>query len=89
MNRDDITRLAREAGFVGFDGHNGALRRFAELVAAAEREACAVVCDAHEAWYWNAYKRGEPGTELLGSVYAEAASDCADQCAKAIRERIA
>jgi len=38
MSRDDITRMAREAGFVGFDGDNGSLRRFAALVAAAERE---------------------------------------------------
>ena len=38
MNRDDITRMAREAGFVGFDGDNGSLRRFAALVADAERE---------------------------------------------------
>jgi hypothetical protein len=45
MTRDDITRIAREAGFVGFDGDNGSLRRFAALVAAAEREACAKVCD--------------------------------------------
>jgi hypothetical protein len=29
--------MAREAGFVGFDGDNGSLRRFAALVAAAER----------------------------------------------------
>jgi len=42
MIRDDITRMAREAGFVGFDGDNGSLRRFAALVAAAEREACAI-----------------------------------------------
>jgi hypothetical protein len=44
MTRDDITRMAREAGFVGFDGDNGSLRRFAALVAAAEREAC---CSGH------------------------------------------
>jgi len=37
MTRDDITRIAREAGFVGFDGDNGSLRRFAALVAAADR----------------------------------------------------
>jgi hypothetical protein len=43
MTRDDITRIAREAGFVGFDGDNGSLRRFAALVAAAEREACAQI----------------------------------------------
>ena len=41
MNRDDITRMAKEAGFVGFDGDNGSLRRFAAIVAADEREACA------------------------------------------------
>ena len=45
MNKDDITRMAREAGFVGMDGDHGALRRFAALVAAAEREACAKVVD--------------------------------------------
>ncbi len=41
MEREQITRMAREAGFVGFDGNNGSLRRFAALVAAAEREAIA------------------------------------------------
>ena len=46
MNRDDITRMAREAGFVGMDGDHGALRRFAALVAAAERERCAELCDS-------------------------------------------
>lgn len=40
MNRDDITRMARAAGFVGFDGENKCLRQFADLIAAAEREAC-------------------------------------------------
>ena len=38
MNREDIIRMAREAGFVGFDGENKCLRKFAALVAAAERE---------------------------------------------------
>ena len=37
MTREDITRLAQEAGFVGMDGDHGALRRFAALVASAER----------------------------------------------------
>ena len=31
MNREDITRMAQEAGFVGMDGDHGALRRFAAL----------------------------------------------------------
>lgn len=38
MNREEITKLAREAGFVGMDGDHGALRRFSVLVAAAERQ---------------------------------------------------
>ena len=38
MNREDITRMAQEAGFVGMDGDHGALRRFAALVASAERQ---------------------------------------------------
>ena len=45
MTRDEITHMAREAGFVGMDGDHGALRRFAALVVAAEREACAKVCE--------------------------------------------
>jgi hypothetical protein len=49
MTRDDITRMAREAGFsdkqseVYFDRM---LQRFAALGAAAEREACAKLCVA-------------------------------------------
>jgi hypothetical protein len=45
MNREEITRMAQEAGFVGMDGEHGGLRRFAALVASAEREACAKVCE--------------------------------------------
>lgn len=46
MTREEIIRLAREAGY-GLslsDMHAPALERFADLVAAAEREACARVC---------------------------------------------
>ena len=54
MNREDIDRLAREAGIVDvtsckWTAHTDDLERFATLVAAAEREACAKVCDALEA----------------------------------------
>jgi hypothetical protein len=31
MTKDDITRMARAAGFVGFDGENKCLREFAAL----------------------------------------------------------
>ena len=43
MTRDDIIRMAREAGCEVYEGIDiaPALVRFAELVAAAEREACA------------------------------------------------
>jgi hypothetical protein len=54
MNRDDVMRMAREAGYVYHVGgtvpysqfSNNQLQRFANLVAAAEREACAKVCEA-------------------------------------------
>ena len=56
MNRDEIIRMAREAGFgvIVQDDYEWLvevpcatlLERFAELVAAAEREECAKVCDA-------------------------------------------
>jgi len=49
MTRDDIIRMAREAGFsewaVGLSEMPMHLERFAALVAAAEREACAKVCE--------------------------------------------
>jgi hypothetical protein len=48
MTREDIIRMARQAGFadgvvdiVGFEG----FANFANLVAAHEREECAKVCD--------------------------------------------
>jgi hypothetical protein len=51
MNRDDIIRMAREALMspsaegVYWTATSGDLERFAALVAAAEREACAKVCE--------------------------------------------
>jgi len=42
MTKEDITRMAREAGFERTKMHN-ALEQFAYIVAAAEREACAVI----------------------------------------------
>jgi hypothetical protein len=58
MNRDDIIRMALEAGFridgnevTESDGYliqTELLTDFAELVAAAEREACAKACEAYD-----------------------------------------
>ena len=60
MNRDDIIRMAQEAGFeiektlygpvpcVDGRGIDDRLERFAALVAEREREACAKVAEAYE-----------------------------------------
>jgi hypothetical protein len=56
MTQEDMIRMAREAGFaerdamfrVAFVANKNNLERFAALVAAAEREACAKVCDDFE-----------------------------------------
>jgi hypothetical protein len=45
VTREEITALAREAGFIEMGGQHGALRRFALLVQAREREACALVAE--------------------------------------------
>ena len=50
MNRDEVIRMAREAGFDEWAGTDdvcflAVIERFAELVASAEREECAKVCD--------------------------------------------
>jgi len=46
MNRDDIIRMARDAGLdPDLWNFTDAFERFAALVAAAEREACAKVCE--------------------------------------------
>ena len=85
MTRDDIIRMAREAGFKVGDNLSGItlvgapnqiglshltvdeLAIFAALVAAAEREACAKLCDE---------LRDEDGFEPYGT-----------ECAAAIRAR--
>jgi hypothetical protein len=46
MTRDDITRMAREAGLVMYDYSDPSLERFANIVAETEREACAKRLDA-------------------------------------------
>ena len=48
MNREDIEQWTREAG--GFDATPEFLAKFAALVASAEREACARVCENLDAW---------------------------------------
>jgi hypothetical protein len=58
MDKEDIIRMARESNLMSVKFSTaleemwvGQLERFANLVAAAEREACAKICDA-EAKEW-------------------------------------
>jgi hypothetical protein len=73
VTREEIIRMAREAGFEYFCEKSPWLKgfeRFAALVAAAEREECAKVCEETTA-AWTQY------------LYNEGCIDCA----KAIRAR--
>jgi hypothetical protein len=49
MTKKDIEQWTREAG--GFDATPEFLAKFADLVASAEREACAEVCKKHADFY--------------------------------------
>ena len=59
MNREDIVRMAKEAGMESFD-ICVELDDFAALVAFAEREACAKVVEAWSDWHG--------GTETLAKA---------------------
>lgn len=97
MTRDEIINLAISAGFHFFDaGHAPMLHmakanyseeyfeRFAALIAAAEREACAVICDELES-FWNA----EKDVALLnGDVDLSNASSGEPRAARAIAAAI-
>ena len=96
MTRDDIIRLAREAGLLdhgilrGATDDSARVERFAALVAAAEREACAKACEDYSADRWAAYK-GQPPYEPMnsyrGNPHAQGQSSGAEDCADAIRAR--
>jgi hypothetical protein len=48
MTKDEVIRMALEAGIIPSPGSQAMLERFAALVAAAEREACAKVADSQD-----------------------------------------
>ena len=81
MNREDIIRMAREAGLdPDLWNYTDAFERFAALVAAAEREACAKECYDVELRF----------TQLCNKYFYEfdaGGADAAKQCAAAIRAR--
>jgi hypothetical protein len=77
MNCEDIIRMAREARLAEpyhpmnpWSASQEALERFAALVAAAEREACAQVCDKIERRKWETVMNG-------GAMQGIGARDCA------------
>ena len=83
MTRDDINRLIQDNGLfhgtvkIGVIMDINHLEKFAALVVAAEREACAKVCEELELKSAD----GEWGTYVAGW------SDGTDDCAAAIRAR--
>jgi hypothetical protein len=95
MTREEIIEMAREANIKQaietphlLMVHE--LERFATLVAAAERKACALICDDIETDRWALFKGREPytGKEAdRGSNYVQGESDGAGKCADAIRAR--
>ena len=68
MDREEIIRIAREAGLAyGSDEKPlGSVTRFAALVAAHEREACAKVCEERQEVFQKYYTKG------LAAMCAEA-----------------
>ena len=50
MTKDEIIKLAREAGPLTQGPFDAWCKRFAALVAAAEREACAAMFDDRNVW---------------------------------------
>ncbi len=79
MNREDIIRMAQKAGYGGSLSvlHVYALERFAALAAAAEREACATVCEM----------LGAGATGLTGRRDNAIWRIASKRCAAAIRAR--
>ena len=51
MTNEDIIRMAREASLVMYDYSDPSLERFVNLVATAEREACAKLCEEMAKWH--------------------------------------
>ncbi len=87
MNKELIIRMAREAGIahhgLGWTCWEGQLERFAALVAAVEREACAKLCEeeANRAkWNWD--------NDISGNQpFWNGGEQLASNCAAAIRAR--
>lgn len=89
MTRDDVVKLAREAGLNDYSimGSNlEIMERFAALVAQQEREACAMVCDEWNTAITdklaNAIRARDNSTVRQSLTVAEAVSAERESCAK-------
>ena len=87
MTRDEIIEMARQAGcvaaahpFIPWSVSQEALERFAALVAEAEREACAMICEEEAADF------EQMGDGCSDGRYDWKADGCMD-CAANIRAR--
>ena len=89
MTKDDITKLAREAGFEGMTDHP-ALMRFANLIAAHKAEV--ITAEAYRCGYRSGMEAGAVICDNVAQKYQHAHTpskeNIADECAAAIRERI-
>lgn len=92
MNRDDIIRIAREQGLPETETE-GVFRVNSDdlgRMLAAEREACAKLCDEIAIDMWKLYKGRPPykgDEEGRASDFTQGRSAGADDCAEAIHER--
>ena len=90
MNRDDIIRMAREAGGSTDDPSDlltiANLERFAALVAAAEREACQRVHDLLEVHQAALEASEKPGPWPAKEVIAKAVAAEREACARMAEE---
>jgi len=84
MTRANILRMAREAGFAGWLAETPfvttCFEHFAALVAAAEREACADICERRKSLYWMEFDK-------TGSDAERSAAIASEECATAICAR--
>lgn len=92
MTQDDIIRIAREQGLPETET-KGVFRVNSDdlgRMLAAEREACAKLCDEIAIDMWRLYKGRPPyqGDEVgRASDFTQGRSAGADDCAEAIRKR--
>jgi hypothetical protein len=93
MTPEQMRELVKECGLDWPRGFmplfcNDPTNRFAVLIEAAmaaEREACAAICEQRSADHWHDLK--DPASPFRGDPRPKAMADEAEQCAKAIKER--